>query len=93
MMNNNPSNICNILRAKSKKEKNYLLKDHLKETILRATQLRDFINKNSSIIGFKFDDIFFENLIIACLLHDLGKINWKFQLRLFEREEKEYNYE
>ncbi|MFH8120000.1 MAG: hypothetical protein QXS37_04325, partial [Candidatus Aenigmatarchaeota archaeon] len=77
-----------ILRAKSKKEENYLLKDHLKETILRTIQLKDFINKNSSAIDYRFNDTFFENLVIACFLHDLGKINWKFQLSVFDKEEK-----
>ncbi|MEM4641427.1 MAG: CRISPR-associated helicase Cas3' [Candidatus Pacearchaeota archaeon] len=90
MMNNE---LGYILRAKSKKEENYLLKDHLKETILRAIQLKKFINKNSSAIDYRFDDAFFENLVIACFLHDLGKINWKFQLSVFDKEEKEYDYE
>lgn len=86
-------NIVDILKAKSKDEENYLLKDHLKETILRSIQLKNFINQNKSTITYKiFDDSFFENLIIACFLHDLGKINWKFQLELYNKEEKELDH-
>jgi len=82
--------IVDILRAKSKDEENYLLKDHLKETILRAKQLKDFINKNKSAIKYnKFDDNFFEDLIIACFLHDLGKIDFNFQKDVFKKEERE----
>lgn len=81
----------NLFRAKSKDEKNYLLKDHLRETILRASQLRNFISQNESAVRYKFDGAFFESLIIACFLHDLGKIGWKFQLRLYDESEKKYD--
>lgn len=85
------TNIVDILKAKSKDEENYLLKDHLKETILRSIQLKNFINQNKSAFTYNFDDAFFENLIVTCFLHDLGKINWKFQRRLYDKEEKEYD--
>ncbi|MCM8804504.1 MAG: CRISPR-associated helicase Cas3' [Candidatus Omnitrophica bacterium] len=85
--------IADILRAKSKGEENYLLKDHLKETILRAIQLRNFINNNRFAFNNKFDDTFFKNLITACFLHDLGKINWNFQKNLFDKTEREYDKE
>lgn len=85
------TNIVHILRAKSKDEKNYLLKDHLKDTILRAIQLKEFINQNKSAIQYRFEDDFFQKLVIACFLHDLGKINWKFQCKLFDKNEKEYD--
>lgn len=84
--------VADILRAKSKGEENYLLKDHLKETLKRAIKLKRFIDENKSI-RWKFDNTFFEKLFIACFLHDLGKINWKFQLELFSKEEKEYDKE
>ncbi|MFH7880688.1 MAG: CRISPR-associated helicase Cas3' [Candidatus Aenigmatarchaeota archaeon] len=83
--------ISNILRAKSKIYGNYLLKDHIKGTIIQAKRLKDFINKNNSKISYKFDEDFFENLMIACFLHDLGKIGWRFQFSLFEKKEKEYD--
>jgi len=86
------STVVDILRAKSENETNYHLKDHLFETIGRAIQLKDFINQNKSVLEYnKFNDSFFENLIKACFLHDLGKINWKFQLKLFDEKEKEYD--
>ena len=85
--------IIECLRAKPKNEENYLLKDHIKETILRAIQLRDFINQNKFTFTHKFDDEFFINLIIACFLHDLGKINWSFQLTVYDKEEKKYDHE
>ena len=85
--------IADILRAKSKDEKNYLLKDHLKETILRAIQLRDFINQNNSKIKYKFDNTFFEDLIVACFLHDLGKINFNFQKDVFKKEKESDEFE
>jgi CRISPR-associated endonuclease/helicase Cas3 len=82
--------IVDLLRAKPKDEGNYLLKDHLKETILRAIQLREFINQNKSAIKYnKFDNSFFEDLIIASFLHDLGKINFDFQKSVFKKEERE----
>ncbi|MEM5782412.1 MAG: hypothetical protein QXD43_04415, partial [Candidatus Aenigmatarchaeota archaeon] len=88
MMN---SNLSNILRAKTKEEENYLLKDHIKETVSRALQLKEFIDANKSAIDYKIDDVFFEKLIIACFLHDLGKINWRFQRSVFDKEEKKYD--
>ena len=81
-----------VLRAKSRDEENYLLRDHLRETIERAIQLKDFINQNKSVLEYNFDDSFFKNLIVACFLHDLGKINWQFQLRVFSKEEREYDF-
>jgi CRISPR-associated endonuclease/helicase Cas3 len=82
--------IIDLLRAKPKEERNYLLKDHLKETILHVIQLKEFVNQNNSAIKYnKFDDNFFEDLIIASFLHDLGKINFNFQKTVFKKEEKE----
>ncbi|MGB9677036.1 MAG: CRISPR-associated helicase Cas3' [Candidatus Ratteibacteria bacterium] len=80
--------ILDCFRAKSKNEDNYLLKDHLKETINRAIELKKFVDKNRDKIRSRFDDLFFEKLIFACFLHDLGKINWKFQKRVYSEEEK-----
>lgn len=75
------------LRAKPKDENNYLLKDHLKETIERAIQLKNFIDKNRSAINYNgFSEEFFKNLVIACFLHDLGKIDWKFQSKVYGKE-------
>ena len=84
--------IAECLRAKSKDDKNFLLRDHLKETVKCAISLKEFVEKNRGAIDYeKFDQKFFENLIIASFLHDLGKIDWKFQLKLFDKNEKEYD--
>jgi len=84
--------IAECLRAKSKDDKNFLLRDHLKETVKCAISLKEFVEKNRGAINYeKFDQKFFENLIIASFLHDLGKIDWKFQLKLFDKNEKEYD--
>ncbi|MEM4158502.1 MAG: CRISPR-associated helicase Cas3' [Candidatus Anstonellaceae archaeon] len=80
--------VISILRAKNKNQKSYLLKDHLREVIEKASELEDYISKNKSNIGYDFDEEFFESLIIACFLHDLGKINWEFQLKVFDKKEK-----
>jgi len=84
--------ISECLRAKSNDNENFLLRDHLKETVKRAISLREFVENNREAIDYKkFDQKFFENLIIASFLHDLGKIDWKFQLKLFDKNEKEYD--
>jgi CRISPR-associated endonuclease/helicase Cas3 len=86
------------LRAKSKENKNYLLRDHLKETIKSAVDLKVFIDENRNAIDYdKFkneseNQKFFEDLIVASFLHDLGKINFGFQKEVFkdEKENEEY---
>ncbi|MGC8726256.1 MAG: CRISPR-associated helicase Cas3' [Thermoplasmata archaeon] len=84
--------ILSYLRAKSKENENYLLRDHLKETIKRAVELKIFINKNREAIDYnKFNDEFFQDLIVASFLHDLGKINFGFQKEVFKRNEMESN--
>jgi len=84
--------ISECLRAKSKDNENFLLRDHLKETVKRAISLIEFVKYNKEAIDYeKFDQKFFKNLIIASFLHDLGKIDWKFQLKLFDKNEKEYD--
>ncbi|MEM4680633.1 MAG: CRISPR-associated helicase Cas3' [Nanopusillaceae archaeon] len=80
--------IANILRAKSMGKKNYLLKDHLREIVNQAIKLKNFINKNKDVIKYNFNDEFFENLIIACFLHDLGKIDWEFQENILRKKKK-----
>ncbi|MGB9831734.1 MAG: CRISPR-associated helicase Cas3' [Fervidicoccus fontis] len=86
--------IGEVLRAKSKEEKNYLLKDHIKETIKRATDLRRFVEENKRAIEYKgYNEDFFKNLVTACFLHDLGKINPTFQKEVFDKKEKEYDKE
>jgi len=80
--------ITEYIRAKSKDDENFLLQDHLKETVKRVVSLKEFIEKNRGVIDYqKFDEKFFKNLLIASFLHDLGKINWTFQLEVFGKDE------
>jgi CRISPR-associated endonuclease/helicase Cas3 len=81
------------LRAKSKPKegeegKIYLLKEHIREIVKRAVELKNFIEKNKPAIEYNFGKDFFKNLIIACFLHDLGKINLTFQKEVYSKEEK-----
>ena len=81
--------ILKILRAKSKDGRSYLLIDHIEESLRRVTQLKRFIEENKKAIKYKnYTEDFFKSLIIACLLHDLGKINPYFQKRVFSKEER-----
>jgi CRISPR-associated endonuclease/helicase Cas3 len=81
------------LRAKSKPKegeggKIYLLKEHIREIVKLAVELKNFIEKNKSAIKYNFGRDFFKNLIVACFLHDLGKINLAFQKEVYSKEEK-----
>jgi len=80
--------VLDYLRAKDSSQENYLLKDHIKETVQRAVNLKKFVNENRNKIQYdKLTDEFFKNLIIACFLHDLGKIDYTFQKKVFGGEE------
>jgi len=83
--------LVNILRAKSKnKGKSFLLIDHIKETLERARDFKKFVDKNKNAIEYsRFDETFFKNLAVALFLHDLGKINYGFQKKVFSKEERE----
>jgi CRISPR-associated endonuclease/helicase Cas3 len=86
-------NILDCLRAKSREGPNFLLKDHLKEVLLRVTQFQEFVNKNKDKIEFEFNEKFFKNLAITMLLHDMGKIDFGFQNKVFSKDEKENHVE
>ena len=91
MPSNEVLEVGRILRAKSKKERNPSLKDHINETIKRAIELKKFVDENKSSIDYNgFNEEFFKNLVIACFLHDLGKINPTFQKKVFDEEERQY---
>ena len=82
--------LLDVLRAKSDDNNNgeILLKDHLYSTIKRAIQLKRFITDNQDVISYNklkggLMDEFFRSLYIACLLHDLGKIDLNFQRKLY----------
>ena len=82
--------LVDILRAKSKnKGKSFLLIDHIKETLERARDFKKFVEKNKNAIEYsRFDETFFKNLAVALFLHDLGKINYSFQKKVFNKEER-----
>ena len=86
--------LINILRAKSKnKDKSFLLIDHIKETLERARDFKKFVDRNKNAIEYQFDDTFFKKLVIALFLHDLGKISYGFQKKVFGKDEKKDNNE
>lgn len=84
------TDLLDVLRAKSEDKNNtgILLKDHLCSTVERAIQLKRFITNNRSVLSYdRLNNEFFRSLYIACLLHDLGKINLDFQKKLYRKSE------
>ncbi|MFW6120597.1 MAG: CRISPR-associated helicase Cas3' [Petrotogales bacterium] len=88
--------LLDCLRAKSiTEDENPLLRDHIKEGLERVTELYQFVNEHNDFINFEIlsneNDIeaFFENLAKAVIIHDLGKIEYQFQWKLFSKEEKD----
>lgn len=79
------SELIEILRAKSGNQSNYLLKDHLKEAVVRVLDLYEFVKENEDSFNYKkvYDKEFFEKLVVAAILHDLGKMDYTFQNRVF----------
>ncbi len=82
--------LLNIIRAKSKKDEHYLLKDHIKDTLERAVQIREFVMNNKDYINYASlkDEKTYVMLAKALFLHDLGKIDYGFQKKVFSIEEK-----
>lgn len=82
-------NLIENLRAKSESEveveKEILLIDHTIEVLKRIKQLRDFIEKNKDHINYELIKTkeFFIALSLAAILHDLGKISYKYQKRFY----------
>lgn len=69
--------LLNLLRAKSEGDQ-LLLKDHVLESLKRVGELKKFVEKNEIKIDGDLKE-FFRALATAVFLHDLGKINYKFQ--------------
>ena len=44
--------LIELLRAKSGDQENYLLKDHLKEAVIRVLQLHEFIDENKDSFSY-----------------------------------------
>lgn len=81
--------LLEILRAKSGDQENYLLKDHLKEAVKRVLQLHKFVQENKDSFDYDVNDEIFEKLVVAAILHDLGKMDYTFQKKVFNHDEKE----
>ena len=77
------SGLIEIVRAKSEGDKP-LLKDHILETINRVVQLKEFMERNN--LKINQSEKFFESLILATFLHDLGKINYRYQRKFYHNE-------
>jgi len=83
----NMKEMLDLLRAKDQRSENYLLKEHIRETLERLRQFHEFVNANRDFIQYeKFNKKFFKNLTIALFLHDLGKIDLKFQKLLYKND-------
>ena len=83
--------VAKYIRAKSYGKK--YLYSHIAETINKVIQFEEFLEKNgflslaSDSFNSVFDQKFFENLTIACFLHDLGKFNPHYHKYLEKRTE------
>lgn len=80
--------LIEVLRAKSSNQENYLLKDHLKETVKRIVDMYKFFKENSENFTCHLNKTLFEKLILAAIIHDLGKIDYNFQKKVLKPEEK-----
>lgn len=81
--------LMELLRAKSGDQENYLLKDHLKETVNRIVEMHRFFDENRENFTYDLDRTLFERLIVAAIIHDLGKIDYNFQRKVLKPEERE----
>lgn len=82
------SNLLGALRAKSEGEQ-ILLKDHLLESLRRVEQLKEFTENNE--IKIQNSNDFYKSLAIAVTIHDLGKINHKFQKDVYKKDPENWS--
>ena len=82
--------LIDIIRAKSKRYERILLKEHIEDIIERIIQIWRFVQKNRDNMDYDFikSEEIFKNLTKAAFLHDLGKIDFGFQKKVFGKEEK-----
>ncbi len=82
-------NLLDYIRAKSSDQGSYLLKDHIIESLIRCKQLYEFVENNHKSIDYNpiKDRELFKNLSKAIILHDLGKVTYDFQKKLFLNDE------
>jgi len=76
--------LIDIIRAKSSDQENYLLKDHLKETVARVDSFHNFYQTNREKFSYKIGKKTFRALAMAAIIHDLGKIDYNFQKKLMD---------
>jgi len=81
-------NLLGTLRAKSEGEQ-ILLKDHLLESLRRVEQLKEFTENNG--IKIQNSNDFYKSLAIAVTIHDLGKINHKFQKDVYKKDPENWS--
>ncbi|MDW7998790.1 MAG: CRISPR-associated helicase Cas3' [Thermodesulfovibrio sp.] len=79
----NAETLANKLRAKSEGS-DILLKDHILQSLNKAKQLRDFVYNNN--LEFVDMEKMFTSLLIALFIHDLGKISYRFQKKVYGDE-------
>jgi len=78
---NNKKLLLNYLLAKSIDTEKPTLVDHLKEIVKEIIKLREFILQNN--LESTIPRSLFKYLAKAAILHDLGKINYRFQRKLW----------
>jgi CRISPR-associated endonuclease/helicase Cas3 len=80
-----------ILRAKNSKYENYLLKDHILEALNQLIIFMNYVTNNKENIGYDYEK-FYERLAKAIFIHDLGKINLKFQKKVFNEKDDDEDF-
>ncbi|AHF79951.1 CRISPR-associated helicase/endonuclease Cas3 [Thermococcus paralvinellae] len=83
-----------LIRAKSSDAPAYLLRDHVIEALKRCATLYKFVSDMNSLSYKPLKDEdgrreFFKALAKAVILHDLGKISYDFQKKLYGHEDWE----
>ncbi|MBC7112044.1 MAG: hypothetical protein H5T35_07550, partial [Methanothermobacter sp.] len=61
--------LIDIIRAKSNDQRNYLLKDHLKETVARIDDFHNFYQTNREKFSYKIGEKTFRALAMAAIIH------------------------
>lgn len=73
--------IFKYLLAKNIIEENPNLKEHIQALIEKVTELKEFIDRNN--LNETLPTNLFKSLVKAAILHDLGKINYRFQKKVW----------
>lgn len=84
--------LIDAIRAKSDDQFDYLLKDHLKETVARIDSFHKFYEKNEKKISYRIDRETFKALIKAAIIHDLGKVDYNFQKKIRSHDDEDWQF-